>query len=86
MIFSGSSNDNINNETPLVMKPELIYNSLSISSHSNRNERIIQLMRKIKEKFSIEHMALWLSDKIYLCTKGWDSIHEADKVMLYLYK
>eukprot|EP00347_Sterkiella_histriomuscorum_P022838 403336959 len=84
LIF-GSSSEHFD-QVPLIMKPEMLNNSLSISSHSNRNESINKLMKTIKDKFNIEHMALWISDKIYMCTKGWLNIHEADKSMLYLYK
>lgn len=68
------------------MRPELFYSSLNISSHSSRNESILKLVSKIKDQFSIEHMALWIQDKIYTCTQGWNNIHEADKIMLFLYK
>lgn len=31
-------------------------------------------------------MCLWLKDKVYLCTKGWNEIHEADKILLKIFK
>jgi hypothetical protein len=44
------------------------------------------LLQKIKESYGVEHISLWLQDKIYLCSPAWHSIHEADKVLLNLYR
>ena len=69
-----------------MLRPEFMMSSLSVTNHLNRNKRVIKLLQSIRDQFKIEHMALWMNDKVYLCTKGWESIHEADKTLLYLYK
>src|SRR5258706_6287717 len=43
-------------------------------------------MQLLKEKFKIIHYCLWIGDEIYLCSREWNKMHEADKVLLFLYK
>lgn len=57
-----------------------------MTSHQNRNGRILKLISKLKDQFGIEHIALWLNDKIYACSAGWYNIHDADKSLLLLYQ
>ncbi|CDW82119.1 UNKNOWN [Stylonychia lemnae] len=82
----GNSDPYEQDRVPMMMKPELLYSSLSVSSHLKRNEKIVGMLKSIQKQFKIEHMALWIDDKIYSCTQGWNNIHEADLSMLFLYK
>lgn len=44
-------------------------------------------MAKIKEKFKIQHISLEEKNKgLLMCTKGWMSIHEADRFLLELHR
>jgi len=66
--------------------PFIVFNSVEISCHSVRNQKIKYLLRSIQENFQIQHLALWLKHKLYFCSSGWNDIHAVDKSLLYLYE
>jgi hypothetical protein len=68
-----------NLEIPFIYRSELLFGASGLSSHMKKNEKIVDLIKKLKQKFNIAHLALWLQNKIYICTSGWNSLHDADK-------
>ena len=67
-------------------KPYILFNAINVTCHSTRNDRIRYLLQSIQTEFQIDHLALWLENKLYYCSVGWNDIHSIDKCLLYLYK
>lgn len=67
-------------------KPYILFNSINVTCHSTRSDRIRYLLQSIQKEFNIDHLALWLENKLYYCSSGWNDIHAVDKCLLYLYK
>jgi hypothetical protein len=63
-------------------QPYILLNAINVTCHSTRNDRIRFLLQSIQTKFEIGHLALWLENKLYYCSQGWNDIHSVDKCLL----
>jgi hypothetical protein len=46
-------------------QPYILFNAINVTCHSTRSDRIRGLLQDVQEHFEIEHLALWLENKLY---------------------
>ena len=73
------------NSNPISGRAEFLLDKPLVTSHSgSRSTEIRQFVKKIKDNFEVEHVAVFLKEKLYCCTKAWDDIHSTDKQLIQI--